>query len=266
MEKKKMKLKLNSEAITQIDDRRTSFAEPIFAFATVPSNRKISNVTQLTYCRESICEYVRQQLRSVRSYDIDLTKLRMIIYRKVRLGKSQDPKIFLNQVATGLTMLNAIEKNYGWPLTRVYPTKNDQNISPNCMFYYIVASRRWIKAPVMLSLFTLLFRIAKNETKFKFGHRIKTMKSMFTVLDELAQKSGDANIKYYEKHGDRWELILNNYKSLFGARNISDLYFPNNSGYFFTEGINELCDESSQDPVLNKQFQKIVQREEGKRS
>jgi hypothetical protein len=257
MEKKKIKLTLNPETLDHMGGR--SFTDPIFAFTTAPVDGKIKTVTILTYCRESFCEYIRQQVRGVRYYGIDLTKLHMIINRKVPVAETD---VFPRQVAAGLVMLNTIEKNYGWPLTRAYPVSNDQHLAKTQQFYYITASKRWIKAPAMLSLFTLLLRIATHETKFKFKHKVKTMKSLFDTLDDLSKKCGQHNLAYYRAHGRNWELVLDNYSKLFGSREMSDLYFPKTGGYFFTEGINELCDGSSRDTALSQQFYKMLAKRE----
>jgi len=259
MEKKKIKLTLSSETLNHMGGR--SFTDPIFAFTTAPVDGKIKTLTILTYCRESICEYVRQQVRGVRHYDIDLNKLHMVINRKSTV---KDPKSFAQQVAAGIAMLNAIEKNYGWPLTRAYPVSNDQYLAKTQHFYYVAASKRWIKAPAMLSLFTLLFRIATQETKFKFKQKVKTMKSLFNTLDGLAKNCSQHNVVYYRVHGKNWKLVLDNYNKLFGSREISDLYFPKTGGYFFTEGINELCDGSTRDITLNEQFSGLVVKQNKK--
>jgi len=257
MEKKKIKLTISGETLLHMTGR--SFTDPIFAFTTAPADGKVKTVTMLTYCRESICEYIRQEVRGIRHYGIDFNKLHMVINRKVPVV---DLKEFPQQVAAGLAMLNTIEKNYGWPLTRAYPVSNDQHLAKTQKFYYITASKRWIKAPAMLSLFTLLFRIAAHETKFKFKHKVKTMKSLYATLDDLTKKCRYHNVAYYRAHGANWKLVLDNYSKLFGHRDMSDLYYPAAGGYFFTEGINELCDGSSKDSELNDQIYKLVAKRE----
>ena len=258
MEKKKLELTLNASSITYIKETSSHFREPIFAFVTAPQDGKINAVTELTYCRESNCEYVRQELRHVRHYGIDFNKLRMVICRRVRHTAPTAVVDFKNQIALAQKMLNVIEKHCGWPLTRVYAVKPAQKMPISWQFYYVVASKRWIKAPAMLSLFTLLFRIAVAETKFKLRRRIRSMKSLFTALDDLAERSSLHEVRYYNKHGHRWQLVLDNYRKLFSGRDMADLYFPQSGGYFFTEGINQLCDQSSKDHALNKTFHNII--------
>ena len=266
MEKKKLELKLNSNSMYYIQQNNSHFREPVFAFVTAPQDGKIEDVKELTYCRESQCEYVRQELRDVRNSGIDLNKLRMIVCRRVRYVITAPTAAlnFKNQIALAQKMLNVIEKHYGWPLTRVYATKVVQKMPSSWHFYSVVASKRWIKAPAMLSLFTLLFRIATAETKFKLRGRIRSMKSLFTTLDDLAGKSSLHEVRYYSKHGHKWQMVLDNYRKLFSGRDMTDLYFPQSGGYFFIEGINQLCDGSSKDLTLRKTFDKIMA--EGKKT
>ena len=267
MESKKLSLKLSVGSLAQTSRGGRSFREPIFAFVAAPykfdGGMRTHNVTELTYCRESFCEYVRQELRDIRHQGIDLNKLHMVAHRKIAGKKGAASKIFQGQMMATQTMANAIEKHYGWPLTRVYPIKVVQATTGNSEFYYITASKRWIKAPAMLSLFTLLIRIAASESKFKFRHRIRSMKSLFAVLDELYTKSSYAEIMYYGKHGHNWKLVLDNYRKLFGSRNMEDLYFPADTNYLFTEGINNLCDVSSKDKTLNDTFKKLTEKNKG---
>lgn len=263
MEKKQLSLTLNTNAYSSVNFNASSFREPIFAFVTPAKAGNIEMLTDLTYCRESFCEYLRQDLRQISYNGIDLKKLHMLIHRRVAPKRTDaGMRIFQDQVVTGQRMVNAIEKHYGWPLTKVYATTPVQNIqNKNAKFYYITASKRWMKAPAMLSLFTLLFRIAANNQRFQFKDRIKSLKSLFRELDVVASKSSYSEMAYYRTHGKRWKLILDNYQKLFGGRNMASLYYPNNgASYYFSEGINNICDESSEDSELNATFCDIVKR------
>ena len=163
----------------------------------------------------------------------------------------------------GKVMVNAIEKHYGWPLTKIYPVKlneDQDNVTDYNGFYYISASKRWIKSPHMLSMFLLLFRIAITNHKFKFKTKIRSLKSLFKVLDDAAEKSNLGEIVYYKAHGPRWKVVLDNYRKLFGQRDLEDLYYPGGHDYFFSEGINTLCDDDSKDEVLNTEFEKLTSK------
>ena len=238
------------------------FKDPLFTFVAPPKDNVVVPYVALTYCRESFCEYLRQELRKIVKHGINLDKLHMVMHRRVNKSrKAVELKGFETQVLAGQKMANAIEGHYGWPLTKIYPAVASKNppVQPHNGFYYITASKRWMKAPAMLSLYTLLFRIAVLEKDLKFKHRIRSIKSLYTVLDEITEKSGSSESAYYKAHGDKWKLVLDNYKKLFGCRKMEDLYFPGgNSSYHFSEGINSLCDGNSKDLVLKRAFSKIV--------
>lgn len=261
---KKLTLRIKNNDYSNILGRRKSTKDPMFAFVSPPKDGRIYALTEITYCRESICEFIRQDVRGVRDWNIHLNKLHLIIHRRVHYDPSRiaiNLKIFQDQVMAGKIMANVIEKHYGWPLTKIYPVKLDKdqdNITDYNSFYYISASKRWMKAPHMLSMFLLLFRIAITNQKFKFRTKIRSIKSLFKVLDDAATKSSLGEIIYYKTHGPRWKVVLDNYGKLFGQREIEDLYFPGTGDYFFSEGINTLCDDDSKDNVLRVEFEKLT--------
>jgi len=244
---------------------KKSIKNPLFAFVSPPKEGRINALTDITFCRESICEYIRQEIRGIRSWGINLNKLHLIVHRRVHYNPKRldiNLKIFQDQIMAGKIMANAIEKHYNWPLTRIYPvkmTESQQDRVPEySSFYYIVAGKRWIKAPAMLSMFLLLFRIAVTNDKFKFKTKVRSIKSLFKALDDAAEKSNIGEIAYYREHGSRWKVVLDNYKKLFSSRDIHDLYFPGKNSYYFSEGINTLCDEDSKDKILNEEFIKLA--------
>lgn len=245
------------------------FRDPLFAFVIPPKQGGIIEpITGMVYCRESLCEYIRQDVRGITDSEIDLNKLHMVIYRRVYARNiTKGIKIFQNQVLAGQKIVNVLEKHHGWPLTKIYPVSfadNQKDDIKNSSVYYIVAGKRWIKAPAMLSLYTLLFRIAAAESDFPFKHRIRSMKSLFSVLDDVTSKRSYSEFVYYKAHNKYWQLVLSNYRKLFGQRTTASLYSPKwshrrdgwNSQYF-SEGINSLCDGDTKDKVLSKTFEEI---------
>lgn len=240
------------------------FREPIFSFASSPIKGRVESLTNLTYCRESVCEYLRQELRKLTDRGLDQKRLRILAFRRVNMKNyARNLEICKLQMDTTLAMLNAIEKYYKWPLTKIYPTIIDETrvfgIRPNNGLYYVKAGLRWMKSPVMLSMFLLLFRLATNAKCYRSLSKIKDIDSAFEVLRSTSETGANAELSYFRVHGDRWRVVLDNYHRLFGMRDMRDLYQPSKGGgFYFAEGINKLCDESSNDPLLNRTFSKIV--------
>jgi len=262
---KRLELSLTSNFASQLVKEHSGFREPLFTFVSSPKAGKIKMLLDPIYCRESLCEVVRQDLRDIACNNINMAKIHMVIYKIVSTTNTKERlKDFQNEVLAGQRIVNTLEKHYGWPLTKVYPVSvNIKSKAKNNGFYYITAGKRWLKAPAMLSLFTLLFRIAANESKVKFKHKIRSMKSLFSALDDVASKISYHETRYYKVHGEYWLLVLNNYKKLFGGRSMKSLYSPGKDNYYFEEGINSLCDEDSEDRRLNVAFKRILKKYRG---
>ena len=107
MEKKKLTLELDAASLEYISGRCSALREPIFSFV-VPHLGGLKAVTQLTYCRESFCEYVRQEVRKVNNHGMDLRKLHMLTYRRVKNKTAEEAKIFENQTVAAQRMFNVI--------------------------------------------------------------------------------------------------------------------------------------------------------------
>jgi hypothetical protein len=247
---------------TSITSGRNSFDDTMFAFMKPPKKNVVMAATDITYCRESLCEYIRQQFKKVGSYGIDTRMLHMVAYRRVPIKTGAIA--FNSQIEAALKVLNTVESHYGWPLTRVYPLTliGDQaTVDSRNQFYYVRSTKRWMKAPAMLSMYLLLFRIACLNKRYKFIQKITSFKTLFEVLIDLSKRSSGHELAYFRIHGDRWPLVLDNYQKLFGKRDMKDLYWPNTKSYLFSEGINTLCDCDSEDKKLRAEFKSIITKE-----
>jgi len=261
MNEKTLLCHIKNTDFMHIANNTIPFEDPIFAFVSAPIKGVVQARTDLTYCRESICEYIRQQVKEVAKYQIDTKALHMVMYRRV--PPKTGPAAYQRQMEAVQNMLNVIESHYGWPLTKVYNVKlqgTQDNGNPTNRFYYLKATKRWMKSPAMLSMYLLLVRIACTDKKHKFNNKITSFDTLFETLDELAKRNFTQEVSYYREHGKHWRLILDNYRTLFGDRTMESLYVPSHHHYLFSEGINKLCDDNSSDLVLNKVMQKIVKK------
>jgi hypothetical protein len=221
-------------------------------------------------CREAVCSNIRDQIGHVDLGEV-FDKTRLILYFR---GHKHRKKPYYNKlhaefertITVGTKLVNLYEKELGWPLTKIYPLEND--VSRRHIFYYVVGSKRWIKAPALLSLYMLLFRLGHlTHMSRKFSGRFSTFNGAMRSLNELASKkhvTGD--LSYFKEHKDYWMFLLSNYKRLFGKRDMSDLWQPKQSygGGLFSEGINTLCDHDTQDVKLKLAIEKVWKENEKK--
>jgi hypothetical protein len=257
MEKKTLKLELHDHD-SKWSLTGGAFAEPLWCFTSKPINGKIKALMTATYCRESVCDYIRQDIRKVTSYKIVRNRLHLFINRRVPAKTGAE--VFQNQVMASLHMINAIEQHYGWPFTRIYPAdigipKHEERNK----YYYISATKRWMKSPQMLSMFMLFFRIIclRKTVDMK---AMPSIDAVFDHLNKLTVHSRAMDATWFKTHGSRWRLVLDNYQRLFGKKTMERLYYPATGSYFFSEGINSFCDHDSEDRDLRAIFKRICKQ------
>ena len=267
MEKAKLSLTIGNNDKSRIKSNNswTKFGvgRPYFSFASAPKNGNVQQVTAFRTCREDLCEFVRCETQGKTNFGMCLTKLRML--KMMRLEPSIKTFTSIDRkMAAGLKMVNIIEQHYGWPLTKVYPVELANIAKATAKRYrihYIVGSKRWLKAPAMLSLFVLLLRIgANNITAILKQLKTNNLEDLIRILDDITKRSRNSDIAYYREHGKTWLLVLKNYNRLFRRRTIQDFYFPEDrtTGYLYNEGIALLCDRGSADRILKNKIAKIL--------
>lgn len=263
MEKKTLKLDLDHR-YEEIVDMGYSFEKMEFAYASAVENNAVMPCTPFEGCRESVTGLLRDQLMGTKQWDcheIPLNKARFLLYFRhpgEKVNRSAAQERFRKVVFAGVKLANAYESKLGWPLTKMYKVEIIQKISTKNTFFYIVGSRRWIKAPALLSLYLLLIRLGHHHVIQKKA--FKTYDTAFETLKTICKRGSlPTDLFYFKMHGDQWMLVLENYNKLFKKRTIKDLYRPakqyNNN--YFPEGINTLCDGNTLDVNLQIGMRRI---------
>ncbi|TET61143.1 MAG: hypothetical protein E3J47_05915 [Candidatus Stahlbacteria bacterium] len=217
-------------------------------------------------CREIVCDHLRNNFTHKEKFDVK--KLRLLSYNKL-IGFSDSRKLTKRQrslvehrkveydkeMAVSLKIINIIEKEFKWPLTKIYLPECKQ-LNENHIFYYFEGSKKWVKSPNILSLFMLLIRVSSSLKKHtEFGTLDGFHKS-------LCNNNNTMYVSYLKTHYKRWLLALKYYDRLFGKISMRDLYLPDTKSSLFNEGINTLCDLFVKDLDLRKKFAKVLKENE----
>jgi hypothetical protein len=220
-------------------------------------------------CREVVCDRIRTRFQLSKTFDME--KLKLLVRTKFIAhygGELTNPqknlikkrKLAYNKaILIGLKIVNLVEKKFKWPLTKIYPVECKQ-LDENNIFYYFIASKKWIKSPNMFSLFMLLLRVG---TKIKEYTTFRTLDGFYKSLQ---RNKNTVDINYLKTHYKRILLVLKHYNRLFGKTSMRDLYIPSTPLNLFPEGINSLCDLNTNDLSLRKRFVKILNEEKELRS
>ncbi|MDX1314238.1 MAG: hypothetical protein R3356_01945 [Eudoraea sp.] len=185
-----------------------------FMTAHEPKDGKISILGDAQGCREGLIGRMREQITSSRS-SLKTDKTRLIFkWQAAEKNLSRDTKIIDGWVKRAINVLHACERKAGWPLTRVY--KIDVGDRKWLKLYYFHASRRWMKASYLISLYVLLVRMCKDErvAGFKdFSGLVAKVKKIMGSGHALKTDHG-----YVKDSYPYWEAVLTGYPDLFRKR------------------------------------------------
>ena len=126
-------------------------------------------------CREFFT--MKQQDFIRRKVDAATNKAYALLTNAAPSSKAALGAEWLNKVKTGVLILNAFEKHYGIPLTKVYPVniKKSHNWSGKC---FIVGSKRWTQSRYSFGIWTIFFRIAYDNSLFRTTSMKKLLPKM----------------------------------------------------------------------------------------
>jgi len=156
-------------------------------------------------------------------------------------------------IEKGVNLLHFYERMAGWPLTKIYKVKT--NFDDSVKLYYFLSSRRWIKAPYLMSLYILLIRIGK----FDYFEDFKTYDDLIKIVGKI-NRSNSPDERYIVDTFKYWKTIVKNYPELFRKRKIEYYWSTerlNTDGYVGYEGIAYLSSGSSNNIELHGKFMEL---------
>lgn len=218
----------------------------LFAFCDKPDLKNKCHQKHLTVdCREEFC---RQLIREINNKNnefygpIDMSKLRILIKRSFDKSALKPEnhkkyisrlKMFKSDITNGLKILNAYEKDNGWDLTKIITDKH--NGSENQFIYLVEGSNNWLKAPFLLSLWSLMIRL---------GIRVKTRKSNYessknvkSKLIKWSQKSKVNDAQHVRDTIKYWDDLISYYPKIIGRIPNRRLFNEEHA----IDGVTRLC-------------------------
>jgi hypothetical protein len=239
-----------------------------WSFSTKPTTKGyISRASDTFYCRESLAHRLYDKITDGDFKDIGTDKLRLLAEIELnKMGRTTQgipnedlEKNFEKGMKIGLHIVNTFEQKCKWQRTKMHSVTYATH--PEYRIKLLVASARWIKSSHMLSLFTLIFRVAQD-TSFHNGpiERAKTANKIIYYLNEWATKSRSNS--YDKVHIKRtikyWLPLMENFKSFYKGLPIKRNFDRNVKGCAGHEGIEYLCLQDTNDTDLLKRFVDII--------
>jgi len=199
---------------------------PKFAFVSKFENKKVRLLTSFQTCREYLCQQFLKRVR--RSWptnswasEVDGRRVRLATYVScagVTKAKMDDArKVAENKMKVVAKMLNLIEKEANWPLSKVYVLTNP-TMHPSIFMFMFVGSSKWLRSQHMLSLYSLLIRCIYMNPHFS---RIRAYSGLVKVADKY--RTGEYVAKGAQQRTDigwfrnfhSYLAILKNFDTIF---------------------------------------------------
>lgn len=222
---------------------------------------KVKQLSRFDSCRESLCCRIFDAIDRRTSRTMPMDKLRLVV--KIASNSTYPPtqeecqKIMDKWTKSALHILHIIEKEHKWVLTKAYPIKP---YSFGDKVYMIVASKKWMRSPHLVSLFTLIFRISGDKAfQTPSLMRLRSYKSVMQHIKKVSVRGGsdrskvNATIKY-------WDPLLRNYNKMFRGHSMKDTFDRHNYISHSQEGINRICDDRCTHHGLQERFNTVVKK------
>lgn len=250
-----LKLKLCEDEDENISEGGWSYTQTNIEFAAAKRvGNTITTLRQGQGCRESLCEDYRDS-EEVGMDKIPKSRMSMVLYlRSSSRNSTASYNKFKRDMAFAVKIVNIFEKEAGWPLSKMYELSHEYDKMH--MFMYVEGSKRWVKAPQLVSLYSLLLRLGHQSGEIG---PFRTYNALVKAFKRAKKSPMPTDLHYFKAYHKKWVLILKNYDELFGQRTLKDLYHPKKSGgnWFYTDGINALCDGDTQDLLLRAALRKL---------
>ncbi len=235
-----------------------------WALCSHPAKGKVKQLSRFDTCREILCCRIFDVISRTTKRTIPTDKLRLVVKIASSSGDSQTQRGYQKTMdkwtKAATHMLNIIEKEHKWVLTKAYPIKP---YSHGDKIYMLVASKKWMRSPHMLSLFTLIFRINTHRgMRSSTTNRLKLYKSIMKHIKKFSVEGvvvGDKSrvnttIEY-------WDPLLRNYNKMFKGFPMKDVFNRYSYRHHAEEGINGLCSNRCTSHKLQERFNEVVKNQ-----
>jgi hypothetical protein len=236
----------------------------------------VQQLNQFDYCRESLAGRVYDQLtQGYQNYKIKIDRLRIaakIEFRSLVRGRwDRARENFGKSMEAGMHIINTFEREYGWKpetvMHRLVPF-SDPDIE-DMEIRMFDAHPNWVRSSHMMSLFTLIFRVAQHSMFRTKAFLNADIEDIMEKIDKFATSTKFDDRITVRKTMRYWVPLLTHFYKVFkglpATRNFNRITLGKQRGrhtYFdgAREGMELLCLGAARDKVINKRFNKEVKR------
>lgn len=230
----------------------------------------VQQISPFVYCRETLAARLYDKITFSKFNKIQLDRLRLltevkesktgplVIYGR-HISNEALIKRFESGINAGLQIVRIFERKNKWVKTIVHdvivPDDSKRHVK------LLVASSKWMKSSHMLSLYTLIFRMAQDpyfhKKEFACIKREDTLIKYIESWTKIRTYQEDKSmVKLTFKY---WSPLLKNFNKVFRGLPIKRNFNRDGPGGGSScDGIGSLCDNSICDETIARKFRSIV--------
>jgi len=236
-----------------------------FAFANVVDGN-IVQCHQWVKCRDFLHDVIRTMLTGKRSnvwsfiFDktvnppIAMDKLMLLVSKK----SIKDDKRFSNVLTKALKLINCCEDLRGINRSVFEKVQPDDQAGYKHVWLF-TGNAFWLKAPHLISLYTLLLRLGNKDVQLETN---KTITELLQDINEREENTDDNDLKYLKDVWDKVEILINKHDDLTTVKNdgFSSLYYDDTPIKAFHDGsgIVSVCTAETWSHEFNEKLKQIL--------
>jgi len=266
-EEKEPKEKKKLITIEGINDSYHGGNAVYFALVSSPENGR-KQATSFMTCRDFLNDSIRSYVNEgntggcsmyhySRNAPIDTKKMRLLIYtsrsgQKAKVDKVDE--VTRSKVFSCKATINIYEDLAGWERSKI-TTVNHTKVGKQA--WLLTGSGNWMLASNLLSMVTLIMRIAVNRGPLN----TEGLESLKKNFEKIADRTSNWSDSYYlYQCYNKFEIIMKHWKEIF-SENIKDNYPDGAYKHSFhgCGGIVSLCTFATNIGEIDKKFKKICE-------
>lgn len=223
-------------------------------------------------CRESFIDHLRNQISNnnvtTPKNRVCIMMGRSVAYNSIAKVKTNFQKRFLGQMKRGVRIVNVLEAHLGWTRTRMFDVWGHEKRKQHGAAYLITGPSRWMRAPQLLSLYTLLLRFGR----FEAFESVNTLQGFMDISNKITSKRVGGSFlttdrRFMSRTRDSWLPLLEEMDFIYKGRTLRRNYLRKylaDGDTGFSEGISRLASGRTRDKELRKIWRQTLTRRKAK--
>jgi len=258
------------------EDNVGVYASNRIKFALMAKNKNIRRqVAKFCTCRDYISDILRARAHdksyggfynhdSKGGFAVDMSRLRLLVGRDDLDDKGQ--KDFRRKIFSAKRLINFYENEGRWSKSSVITTvrfkEGDKNANRKTSAWLLTGPKEWLAYSQLVSMITLIFRIASNHGPIEFNDNDSAEKWFYKLILKCQgnRSAGvyrhDSDVVSYLPHcWDKFYMIATEYDKIF-TQPMKEAY-PVSGDVHASGGIYHLCLFDTNNKVLDNNMKKM---------